>query len=224
MSTITSSAPLQPVCMDFLSIEPDNKGIKDVLVITDHFTKFAIAVPTKNQKAQTVAEVLWDNLISIYRWPERLHSDQGRVLQAKVIAELCKLGGVEKSRTSPYNPVESYNHTLLSMLGSLHDSQKKNGESMSNHSPMLKIVWLTRPLVTLHTSFYSVAMQDCLLTCSRVQILMSQEQNSQHSMYETSRKEAADMASKKFLNQDTTASQVPYTYLKCHINYSTSNK
>ena len=118
-------APLQLVCMDFLSIEPDNKGIKDVLVITDHFTKFAIAVPTKNQKAQTVVEALWDNLISIYRWPERLHSDQGRVLQAKVIADLCKLGGVEKSRTSPYNPVESYNHTLLSMLGSLHDSQKR---------------------------------------------------------------------------------------------------
>ena len=116
MSTITSSAPLQLVYMDFLSIEPDNKGIKGVLVITDHFTKFAIAVPTKYQKAQTVAEALWDNLISIYGWPERLHSDQGRHFQAKVIAELCKLGGVEKSRTLPYhpqgNPVEMYNRTL----------------------------------------------------------------------------------------------------------------
>ena len=64
--------------MDFLSLETDNKGVKDVLVMTDHFTKYAIAVSTKNQTAKVVAEALWDNLISHYEWPARLHSDQGR--------------------------------------------------------------------------------------------------------------------------------------------------
>ena len=130
MQSIVSNGPFQLVCMDFLSIEPDSKGIKDVLVITDHFTKFAIAVATKNQKAQTVAEALWENVISVYGWPEQLHSDQGRDFQSKVISELCKIGNVKKSRTSPYhpqaNPVERYNRTLLSMLGSLHESQKRD--------------------------------------------------------------------------------------------------
>ena len=130
MKSIKSSAPLELVCMDFLSIEPDSKGIKDVLVITDHFTKYSIAVPTKNQKATTVAEALWENLISVYGWPEQLHSDQGRDFQSKVISELCKMGNIRKSRTSPYhpqgNPVERYNRTLLSMLGTLQDSQKKD--------------------------------------------------------------------------------------------------
>ena len=70
MASIHVSSPLELVCMDFLSIEPDGKGVKDVLVITDHFTKYAIAVPTKNQTAKVVAEALWDNLISIYGWPE----------------------------------------------------------------------------------------------------------------------------------------------------------
>ena len=42
--------------MDFLSLETDNKGVKDVLVMTDHFTKYAIAVSTKNQTAKVVAE------------------------------------------------------------------------------------------------------------------------------------------------------------------------
>ena len=128
MASIHVSSPLELVCMDFLSIEPDGKGVKDVLVITDHFTKYAIAVPTKNQTAKVVAEALWDNLISIYGWPDRLHSDQGRDFQSKVIVELCKLGNISKSRTTPYhpqgNPVERYIRTLLSMLGTLNKQQK----------------------------------------------------------------------------------------------------
>ena len=36
--------------------------------------------------------------------------------------------------------------------------------------------------------------------------------------------EAADMAAKESLNQNITASQVPYTDLKCHINHFISHK
>ncbi len=63
--------------MDFLSLEPDKCNTKDILVITDHFTKYAVAVPTRNQKAQTVARCLWENFLVHYGFPERLHSDQG---------------------------------------------------------------------------------------------------------------------------------------------------
>ena len=129
MESIKTSYPLELVCMDYLSIEPDNKGVKDVLVVTDHFTKYALAVPTKNQTAKVVADALWENLISHYGWPERLHSDQGTDFESKVIAELCKLGNIKKSRTTPYhpqgNPVERFNRTLLNMLGTLHESQKR---------------------------------------------------------------------------------------------------
>lgn len=43
--------------MDFLSLEPDSRNTKDILVIIDHFTKYAVAVPTKDQKAVTVVQV-----------------------------------------------------------------------------------------------------------------------------------------------------------------------
>ena len=129
MKSIHSSMPMELVCIDFLSIEPDRSGVKDVLVVTDHFTKYALAIPTRNQTARVVAEVLWENVIFHYGWPRRLHSDQGRDFESKVIAELCKLGNIVKSRTSPYhpqgNPVERYNRTLLDMLGTLHQSQKR---------------------------------------------------------------------------------------------------
>ena len=128
MESIQSTMPMDLVCIDFLSIEPDNKGIKDVLVITDHFTKYALAIPTRNQTAKVVAETLWENLICHYGWPRRLHSDQGRDFESRIISELCKMGGITKTRTTPYhpqgNPVERYNRTLLDMLGTLNDSQK----------------------------------------------------------------------------------------------------
>ncbi|MEE6521603.1 hypothetical protein FKM82_019872 [Ascaphus truei] len=38
------------VCMGFLCIEPDARGIGNVLVITDHYTRYAQAFPTKDQK------------------------------------------------------------------------------------------------------------------------------------------------------------------------------
>lgn len=74
---IQTSRPLELVCIDFLSLEPDQSNIKNILVITDHFTKYAVAIPTRNQTAQIVAKSLWDHFLVHYGFPEKLHSDQG---------------------------------------------------------------------------------------------------------------------------------------------------
>ncbi|KAK7945555.1 hypothetical protein WMY93_001283 [Mugilogobius chulae] len=125
---ITTSRPLELLCMDFLSLEPDSSNTRDILVLTDHFTKFAVAIPTPNQKARTVAKCLWDNFIVYYGIPDRIHTDQGQDFESKLIKELCEVAGIQKSRTTPYhprgNPVERFNRTLLSMLGTLEEKQK----------------------------------------------------------------------------------------------------
>lgn len=99
-------------------------------MITDHFTKYAVAVPTRNQKAQTVAKSLWDNFLVHYGFPEKLHSDQGPDFESRTIKELCKVTGISKIRTTPYhprgNPVERFNRTLLQMLGTLNTKEKSN--------------------------------------------------------------------------------------------------
>ncbi|XDV44757.1 hypothetical protein PO909_012997 [Leuciscus waleckii] len=126
--SIQTSRPLELICMDFLSLEPDSSNTKDILMLTDHFTKFALAFPTSNQKARTVAKCLWDNFIVYYGIPERLHTDQGRDFESKLIKELCEVAGIKKCRTTPYhprgNPVERFNRTLLNMLGTLEAKQK----------------------------------------------------------------------------------------------------
>lgn len=130
---IQVTRPLELVCMDFLSIELDSRNTKYVLVITEFFTKYAVAVPTSNQKLRTVAKALWENFIVHYGIPEKLHSDQGADFESKTIKELCELMGIHKIRTTPYhprgNPVERFNRTLLNMLGTLKESDKVHWSS-----------------------------------------------------------------------------------------------
>lgn len=62
---IKVSGPLELVCMDFLPLESDSRDTRNILVITDHFTKYVQAYPTRDQTAKTVAMVLWENFMSL---------------------------------------------------------------------------------------------------------------------------------------------------------------
>lgn len=136
---IVSSAPMEILCLDYLSLERSKGGFENVLVITDHFTRYAQAIPTKNQTARTTARVLFDNFVVHYGFPARIHSDQGQNFVSNLIKELCGIAGIEKSRTTPYHPMgngqcERFNQTLLKMLGTLEEYQKSDWKA---HVPTL---------------------------------------------------------------------------------------
>ena len=128
MTAIQATHPLEFVTMDYLTIEKA-MGYENILVIIDHFTKFAQAYPAKNQKAVATAKLVLD-FIRRYGFPEKFHSDQGQNFIGKVMKNLYKLTGIKQTRTTPYHPMgnglsERFNRTLLSMVGTLTSDKKK---------------------------------------------------------------------------------------------------
>ena len=77
---IQAYMPLELVHVVFTSIETTMElnqppSIKNVLVITDHFTRYSMAFVTKDQKAKTVVQILYEQFISIFGAPAKLLSD-----------------------------------------------------------------------------------------------------------------------------------------------------
>ena len=87
MISIQTTQPLELVCMDYLTLESSKGGYQHILVITDHFTKYAQAFPTKNQTARTTAAVLFNHYIVHYGFPLRLHSDQGANFESHTMSD-----------------------------------------------------------------------------------------------------------------------------------------
>ena len=55
-------------------------------------------------EAKTVTQKLLEEIFLRFSLPDRLHSDQGRQFEGKLIEELCKLLQVEKTHISLCHP------------------------------------------------------------------------------------------------------------------------
>ena len=118
--------------MDILGPLPRSaNGNSYLLVVADYFTRWMEAYPIPNQETVTIAKVLTNEYFLRFSPPEQLHSDQGRQFEAELLAQLCQLLGIKKTRTTPYHPqsdglVERFNRTILNMMavlvGEHHDT------------------------------------------------------------------------------------------------------
>lgn len=131
MGHLLASRPNEVLAIDYTTLEPALNGVENILVMTDVFSKYTIAIPTWDQRAPTVARVLVTEWFYKFGVPARLHSDQGRNFESSLVQQLCSLYGIVKTRTTPYHPAgngqcERFNRTLHNLLRTLPVSRKRD--------------------------------------------------------------------------------------------------
>uniref|UniRef100_A0A9J8A250 Integrase catalytic domain-containing protein n=1 Tax=Cyprinus carpio carpio TaxID=630221 RepID=A0A9J8A250_CYPCA len=115
-------------------LEPSCSGHENVLVLTDVFSKYTLAAPIRDQRAETVVQALVTEWFFRFGGPGRIHSDQGRNFESTLMKQLCGFYGIEKSCTTPYHPAgngqcEWFNQTLHNLLRTLPVSRKRDWAS-----------------------------------------------------------------------------------------------
>ena len=122
---LQAGRPWQVLSIDLVGpLTPTPRGNTNILVLSDHFTRWRDALPVQNGSAETIAEILEERVFCYLGVPERIHTDQGAQFESRLMAELCALWGVRKSHTTPYHPqsngvVERGNRDLGDMLRSM---------------------------------------------------------------------------------------------------------
>ena len=97
--------PWQKVAIDLVGPMPATpRGNRWILVLTDHFTRWQDAIAIPDATAPVVAATLDERIFCYLGLPEQIHTDQGAQFESSLMAELCQLWKVEKTRTTPYHP------------------------------------------------------------------------------------------------------------------------
>ena len=159
---ISVYAPLELVHLDYTSIESTmelNKPpvVKNVLVMTDHFTRYALAIVMKDQTAKTVAKVFYKHFIAVFGAPAKLLSDRGVSFTSALVEELCAAFCIQKCWTTAYyaqcnGQVECFHQTLFHMIGKLAHDKKAQWEQ---HLPeLLQAYNSIRSMVTGYSPHY----------------------------------------------------------------------
>ena len=118
---IPVNRPFQVVGADLMELPKTRRDNKYVLVIQDYLTKWPLAYPLSDQKTETIARILVDDVIPFFGVPEALLTDRGTNLLSHLMRDLCELLGITKLNTTAYHPecdgmVERFNRTLKAML------------------------------------------------------------------------------------------------------------
>ena len=217
IATDITSLPFELVSIDFVHLEKSSGAFEYILVIVDHFTRYAEAYPTRNKAGKTVAEKLYIDFMLRFGFPAKFHHDQGGEFENQLLGRVEQLCGVKHSRTTPCHlqgngQVKRFNRTLLDMLRTLPENQKSRWKDHVN-----KVVHsynCTRNDTTGYSPFFLLFGRhprlpiDLLLdrslvtTCKTYPQYVSEWKNAMHEAYQLAGRKAKERGDKAKTHHD----------------------
>ena len=99
----------------------ENQNSNSYMIVAGcYFTKWKEAFAVPSHTAGIVADKLVQKVFLRFEFPAQIHTDQGPEFKSHLFQEVCKLLGIEKTRSCVYNPksdgmIERFNRSLLKM-------------------------------------------------------------------------------------------------------------
>ena len=122
MQSTTSNKVWQILAIDLVGPLPraSSNGSRYILVLEDHLSKFAQAIPLKNASASSVCKTLFCDVFCRFGGPDEVLTDNGAQFRSKMFQSLCQEWHIEQHFTSVYHPqtnfVERFNRDVKQML------------------------------------------------------------------------------------------------------------
>ena len=123
-----------------------------------------VCVPLERTTAEDVARAIVENWALTFGAPDCLHTDQGANFCSKLLLEVCKIFGIEKTRRSLYHPqgngmVERHNRVVADVISKYCANNPSSWDQMI---PYLNFVYNTTVHKTTgQTPFSLVFGQEC---------------------------------------------------------------
>lgn len=146
LKLIEVSATFQQWGLDFIGeIHPTSSlQHKWILTVTNYFTKWIEAIPTRQATNSVIISFLENNILSHFGCPNKLITDNATYFKSKRMIEFCNKYQITLGHSTAYYPqgnglAESSNKSLVNIIKELLEMNKK-----SWHKKLINALWVDR--------------------------------------------------------------------------------
>lgn len=135
--TTTARHAMEKLYLDLVGpLQRDHHGNEYILTVQCELSKFIIAEPIKDKRAETVAKAFVENVLLKHGIPMTIATDRGSEFVAQVMKDVADLLGVEKLTST------AYHHESIGALENAHKTLGNFLRVSSNDNPFTWSEWI----------------------------------------------------------------------------------